>query len=100
MESAYNETGKLLSASLHSFKLFEYAAINIVTTSILLITTLLMFTFYAALPKPIPGFPYTQKSRWSPFGGAVDFVNYTKQTGEVFRWFATKSRELQRKKEL
>ncbi|KAJ9485207.1 hypothetical protein VN97_g8148 [Penicillium thymicola] len=95
MESAHNETGKLLSASLHSFKLFEYAATNIVTTSILLITTLLMFTFYAALPKPIPGVPYTQKSRWSPFGDAVDFVNYTKQTGEGFRWFATKSRELQ-----
>jgi hypothetical protein len=75
--------------------LFERTTTNIVTTSILLTTTIVVFILYAALPKPIPGIPYTHKSRWSLFGDAVDFVNYTKQTGEGFRRFAVKSRELQ-----
>lgn len=65
------------------------------STSIVLLTTLIILTYYKALPKPIPGIPYPQKSRWSLFGDAFEFVNYAKETGEGFRWFAKKSAELQ-----
>ena len=56
---------------------------------------LLAFIYWRALPKPLPGIPYTKKSRWHPFGDAFDFVKYTKDTGEGFRWFATKAAEIQ-----
>ncbi|KAI1145524.1 cytochrome P450 [Nemania diffusa] len=59
-----------------------------------LITVLLAFTYWQALPKPLPGIPYTRKSRWKFFGDGLDFVQYSKDTGEGFRWFATKAAEL------
>ena len=55
----------------------------------------LAFIYWEALPKPLPGIPYTKKSRWRFFGDAFDFVDYTKDTGEGFRWFATKAAEIQ-----
>lgn len=51
--------------------------------------------YWAALPQPLPGIPYTSKSRWRFFGDGLDFVQYNKDTGEGFRWFATKAAELQ-----
>ena len=44
-----------------------------------------IFIYWEGLPKPLPGIPYTKKSRWHPFGDAFDFVKYIKDTGEGFR---------------
>ncbi|OTB00233.1 hypothetical protein M426DRAFT_268158 [Hypoxylon sp. CI-4A] len=63
--------------------------------SVALFFLLLALLYWAALPKPLPGIPYTKKSRWQLFGDAFDFVNYSKETGEGLRWFATKAEELQ-----
>ncbi|KAI1412826.1 cytochrome P450 [Hypoxylon sp. FL1857] len=63
--------------------------------SVTIISVLLASLYWAALPKPLAGIPYTRKSRWQLFGDAFDFVNYSKETGEGFRWFATKAAELQ-----
>lgn len=68
---------------------------NGVALSSALITVLLASLYWQALPKPLPGIPYTRKSRWRFFGDALDFVKYTKDTGEGFRWFATKAAEIQ-----
>ncbi|KAL9112789.1 MAG: hypothetical protein Q9227_003092 [Pyrenula ochraceoflavens] len=73
----------------------EFIHINTTSLSIALFVVLLTVLYYQAVPKPIPGIPYTQKSRWNPFGDAFDFVKYTKDTGEGWRWFATKAEELQ-----
>lgn len=68
---------------------------NGVAFSSALIIAFLTFLYWQALPKPLPGIPYTKKSRWRFFGDAFDFVKYTKDTGEGFRWFATKAAETQ-----
>ena len=68
---------------------------NGVAFSSAVITIFLTFLYWQALPKPLPGIPYTRKSRWRFFGDALDFVKYTKDTGEGFRWFATKAAEIQ-----
>lgn len=68
----------------------NFSAVGVATAAILL-----GFLYWAVLPKPLPGIPYTKKSRWQFFGDAFDFVNYSKETGEGFRWFATKAAELQ-----
>lgn len=67
---------------------------NTIATAATTIAILLSLLYWASLPRPLPGIPYTKKSRWSPFGDAFDFVQYTKDTGEGFRWFATKAAEL------
>lgn len=67
---------------------------NVIATVATVITALLTFLYCASIRRPIPGVPYTKKSRWNPFGDAVDFVQYTKNTGEGFRWFATKAAAL------
>ena len=68
---------------------------NVFAVSTALIIVSVAFIYWEGLPKPLPGIPYTKKSRWQPFGDAFDFVKYTKDTGEGFRWFATKAAELQ-----
>ena len=73
----------------------EMNTTSMIGIGLLLAIGLLICLYLVALPKPLSGIPYTRKSLFSPFGDAFDFVNYTKQTGEGFRWFATKSRELQ-----
>ncbi|KAM0795809.1 hypothetical protein BDR22DRAFT_893790 [Usnea florida] len=40
-------------------------------------------------------FAVSTQSRWHPFGDTFDFVKYTKDTEEGFRWFTTKAAELQ-----
>lgn len=66
-----------------------------VTSVLVALAMLLSYVYYQALPKPLPGIPYTKKSRWRLFGDAFDFVQYSKETGEGFRWFAAKAAELQ-----
>ena len=68
---------------------------NIESLTITLLAVFLCVVYLASLPKPIPGIPYTKRSRWQIFGDAFDFVQYSKDTGEGFRWFATKAAELQ-----
>ena len=68
---------------------------NVFAVSTALIIVSVTFIYWEGLPKPLPGIPYTKKSRWHLFGDAFDFVKYTKDTGEGFRWFATKAAELQ-----
>ena len=73
----------------------DFFSQTVFAVSTALITILQTFTYWEALPKPLPGIPYTKKSRWRFFGDAFDFVKYTKDTGEGFRWFATKAAEIQ-----
>jgi hypothetical protein len=67
---------------------------NATAVSLTAVAALLTFAYWEALPKPLPNIPYTAKSRWRFFGDALDFVQYNKDTGEGFRWFATKAAEL------
>ena len=90
-----SETWFLATSLSKANNLGDLISQNVVAVSTALITVLLTFIYWEALPKPLPGIPYTMKSRWHPFGDAFDFVKYTKDTGEGFRWFATKAAELQ-----
>jgi hypothetical protein len=89
-----NGTQFLTMSSFKKTNFVDLISPNITPISIALITALVTFVYWEALPKPLPGIPYTKKSRWNPFGDAMDFINYGKETGEGFRWFATKSAEL------
>ncbi|KAI5866398.1 hypothetical protein GGS23DRAFT_556897 [Durotheca rogersii] len=55
---------------------------------------LLTLLYWEGLSKLIPGIPYTARSQWKFFGDAFDFVRYSEETGEGFRWFSTKAAEL------
>ena len=90
-----SETLFLATPLLEENNLGAFIAHNVIAVSTAFITVLLTFIYWEALPKPLPGIPYTKKSRWHAFGDAFDFVKYTKDTGEGFRWFATKAAELQ-----
>ena len=97
MAAALNssQTVFLPTPSLEKNNVDDLISHNIFAVSTALIIFLLTFIYWEALPKPLPGIPYTKKSRWHPFGDAFDFVKYTKDTGEGFRWFATKAAEIQ-----
>lgn len=84
----------LAPASVRSNGLDDSLRTNVPAISALLFTALLTFIYWFSLPTPLPGIPYTRKSLWNPFGDAFDFVRYTKDTGEGFRWFATKAAEI------
>lgn len=93
-----NTMSETLFLAIQSFKETTFDApifSNIPAIRVLLITASLTFIYWKALPKPLPGIPYIHKSRWNPFGDAFEFIKYKKNTGEGFRWFATKSAELQ-----
>ncbi|KAM7214800.1 Cytochrome P450 [Rhypophila decipiens] len=68
---------------------------NAIFSSLALLAAAVCFVYWEALPRPLPGIPYTTRSRWRFFGDGLDFVQYNKDTGEGFRWFATKAAELQ-----
>lgn len=97
MEKAANVSEAFLHGAASSQQDYyrELIFANKVPISIACVVVFLTFIYYEAIPKPIPGIPYTHRTRWNPFGDAFDFVRYTKETGEGWRWFATKAAELQ-----
>ena len=90
-----NDTLVLATSLPHERDLAGLISKNVFSVSIALIIVSVTFIYWEGLPKPLPGIPYTKKSRWHLFGDAFDFVKYTKDTGEGLRWFATKAAELQ-----
>ncbi|KAL2167892.1 hypothetical protein VTG60DRAFT_679 [Thermothelomyces hinnuleus] len=75
-------------------RLSDLLSANITSVSIAFLVVSLTVVYWEAVPKPIPGIPYTKRSRWNPFGDAFDFVKYSRKTGEGWRWFAVKAAEL------
>lgn len=73
----------------------DWISQNFAGASLALVILVVSFVYWEALPRPLPGIPYTSRSRWRFFGDGLDFVQYNKDTGEGFRWFATKAAELQ-----
>ena len=90
-----NDTLFLATSLPNERNLGDLISQNVFAVSIAVIIVSVTFIYWKGLPKPLPGIPYSKKSRWHPFGDAFDFVKYTKDTGEGFRWFATKAAELQ-----
>lgn len=51
--------------------------------------------YRSALPKPLPGIPYSQTSSQRLLGDAPDMVEHMKVTGTVFDWWTAQGAKLQ-----
>ncbi|KAI0469937.1 cytochrome P450 [Xylariaceae sp. FL0804] len=91
MTAVWNST----ATGLDALTVPVWIAQNASIATVALLLASLSFLYWEALPQPLSGIPYTSRSRWRFFGDALDFVKYNKDTGEGFRWFATKAAELE-----
>ncbi|RAL09578.1 cytochrome P450 [Aspergillus homomorphus CBS 101889] len=60
-----------LAVSSGSRSVLEGILSHPLATAVLSLATLMTAIYYAAVPKPLPGIPYTLQSPWNPFGDAL-----------------------------
>lgn len=65
------------------------------TYAVLVAVLILCYTAYrAALPRPIPGIPYHEKSARSVLGDAPRMLRHQQKFGAVYDWMTSQSAEL------